>query len=77
MGDVEGDRFGDGKGKIVIPMKSLSFKVGIILLSIWLFVFIGYLETFGVKRIYFCGNPPPYKSKPVRPRRKCKAKQND
>ena len=60
MGDVEGDRFGDGKGKIVIPMKSLSFKVGIILLSIWLFVFIGYLETFGAKRIYFCGNPPIY-----------------
>ena len=41
-------------------MKSLSFKVGIILLSIELFVFIGYLEPFGGKRIYFCGNPPIY-----------------
>ena len=41
-------------------MKSLSFKVGIILLSIWSFVFIGFLETFGAKRIYFCGNPPIY-----------------
>ena len=60
MGDVEGDRFGDGKGGIVIPIKSLSFRVGIILLSIWLFVFIGYLETFGAKPIYFCGNPPIY-----------------
>ena len=41
-------------------MKSFSFKIGIILLSIWLFVFIGYLETSGGKRIYYCGNPPIY-----------------
>ena len=60
MGDVEGDRFGDEKGKVVTLMKSFSFKIGIILLTIWLFVFIGYLETSGGKRIYYCGNPPIY-----------------
>jgi len=39
-------------------VKSLSFKLGIILLSILLFVFVGYLETFGANWIYFCVNPP-------------------
>jgi hypothetical protein len=48
------------KTKRMSVVKSLSSRVEIILLSIWLFVFIGYLETFGVKRISFCGNPPPY-----------------
>jgi len=41
-------------------MKSLSFKVGIILLTIWLFVFIGCLKTFGAKWTYFCKNVPTY-----------------
>ena len=41
-------------------VKSLLLKVGIILLSVGLFAFIGYLEAFGVKRISFCGTPPPY-----------------
>jgi hypothetical protein len=60
LGDVEGVRFGDGKGKIVTFMKSLSFKVGMILLSIGLFVFIGYLETFGVNSMCPCENLPAY-----------------
>lgn len=41
-------------------MKSLSFEFGIILLSIWLFVSIGYLETFGAKWKYLCKNVPTY-----------------
>ena len=32
-------------------------KVGIILLGIWLFLFGGYLETFGATRIYASENP--------------------
>ena len=41
-------------------MKSLSYKVGIILLCIWLFVFGGYLETFGAEWKYFFENPSTY-----------------
>jgi hypothetical protein len=41
-------------------MNSLSFRVGMIFLSIGLFVFIGYLEIFGVKWICFCENLPAY-----------------
>ena len=41
-------------------MRSSSFKVGIILLSMGLFVFTGYLETFGVKWIYLCESLPAY-----------------
>ena len=41
-------------------MKSLSFEVGIILLAIWLFVLIGYLETFEAKWTYLCKNVPTY-----------------
>lgn len=40
-------------------MKSLSFKVGVVLLSIWLLVFIiGHSESFGVNWIKFFENPP-------------------
>jgi hypothetical protein len=38
-------------------MKSLSFKVGIILFCISLFVHGGLLETFGGEWLYFCENP--------------------
>jgi hypothetical protein len=38
-------------------IKSLSFKVGIILVSISLFVHGGYLDTFGEEWLYFCENP--------------------
>jgi len=39
-------------------MKSLSLKVGIVFLGIWLFVFvIGHLETYGVDLPPFCENP--------------------
>jgi hypothetical protein len=48
------------KTKRMTVVNSLSFKVGIILLGIWLFVFIGFLEAFGAKGIYFCGIPPIY-----------------
>lgn len=41
-------------------MKSLALKVGIILLMMLLFVFIGYLEIFGVRWIHFCENLPPF-----------------
>jgi hypothetical protein len=41
-------------------MKSLSFKIEIIFFSIWLFVFNGYLETFGAEWIYSCENPSPH-----------------
>jgi hypothetical protein len=44
----------------VILKKSLSFKVGVILSIIWLFVFGGYLETFGAGWIYSCENPSPH-----------------
>jgi len=48
------------KTKRMTVVNSLSFKVGIILLIIWLFVFIGYLEAFGGKRTYRCKNVPTY-----------------
>ena len=41
-------------------VKSLLFKLGITPLSIWLFVFVGYLETFGVTWTYFCENLSTY-----------------
>lgn len=41
-------------------MKSLSHKVGIILLCICLFVFGGYLETFGAEWTYFYENRSTY-----------------
>ena len=44
--------------KRITGVKSLSVKVGVVHLSIWLFVFIiGQLETFGVNVTYFCENP--------------------
>jgi hypothetical protein len=49
------------KTKRMTAEKSLSFKVGIVLLSIWLFVFlIGHLEIFGLTWINFCENLPAY-----------------
>jgi hypothetical protein len=44
----------------VILKKSLSFKVGIILFIIWLFVFGGYLERFRPEWIYCCENSRTY-----------------
>lgn len=37
--------------------KSLSFRVGMIFLSVWFFVLIGYSEAFGTKLFYSCENP--------------------
>jgi len=38
-------------------MKSLSLKIGIIILSVWLFVFLGFLGAAGVKWINLCERP--------------------
>jgi hypothetical protein len=48
------------KTKRMTVVNSIPFKVGMILLSIGLFVFIGYLETFGVNWICLCENLPAY-----------------
>jgi hypothetical protein len=49
------------KTKRMTVVNSLSFKVGIALLSIWLFVFtIGHLEMVGVNWINFFENKPAY-----------------
>jgi len=49
------------KTKRMTGVNSLSFKVGIMLLSIWLFVFmIGHLEMVGVNGINFFENIPAY-----------------
>jgi len=49
------------KTKRMTLVQLLSFKGWIILFSIWLFVFSGYLDTFGANRIYFCKNPSTYR----------------
>jgi hypothetical protein len=48
---------GETKTKRMTGMKLLSFEVGIILVSISLFVHVGDSETFGEAWLYFCENP--------------------